>query len=442
MIQKYEFNLFLLKEESNSLFDLDDAPKKAIHVPKFYGPKGELLCLSGYEEHTPMIRNFASQSPENFAQVLMFSPLSANITFSDLFEGFPVLMYWLRDKNKVTSDELSAFINGLTSTSKRQILAKVIGREGAWKIRTIVEVWNKRKQLFDKANKLNDEGDMEGLISLFSNIPGVGPVKAGFISQLIFGKLGCLDTHNVDMYTALSKKMGWGLEKYLDINAWNNPRYKEEGVKAYVSLLKRMDQELGIGTRELWDLWVDLVGELYRKSRDEEVYSSEFGPAVNPHDPKWKDIRGDVGTTFQKTTSGGRLIDLTPAGGHPEGMGVSKVHQMAALDPKELMDQMIKGKVGSKHVFNSVVRDKRVAPLLLHYKDILTNTQKLKHQIGIGKALTKQIRIKKEAKDVIISRLTEIGWTPAEAARIVKDFENAITPEEAKNVHLPLPLFR
>lgn len=439
-----ELTLFLLKNESNSLFDLDEKPKtKSIVKPAFYTPKGELICISGYEEHTPLIRNFAQKSPENFAQVLLFSPLSANITFSDLFEAFPVLMYWLKTKKNVSIDDISDFINGLSDTSDRQLLAKAIGRQGSWKLKTIAEVWNKRKSLFDHANSLNDKNDMEGLISLLSSIPGIAPVKAGFVIQLIFGKMGCLDTHNVDMYKALSKKMGWGIENDLDPKNWADPNNKSKSVSSYVNLLKKMDHELGIGTKELWDLWVDLVGELYRKSRSEEVYSSKFGAALNPHDPKWEKVRGDVGSTFSKTTSGGRPIDLTPASGSPEGMGVSKVHQMAAIEPKELLKQMADagGVLDDRHLFNSVIRNKNIAPLLLHYKDILTNSKKMKSQMMTGNRFTSQLKLQRQAKDIIVQRMVDNGWSKQEASRLLKTFKNVVDPEQANTAQIQKSLF-
>lgn len=453
MSVRYEFLLWMLKEASNSLLfpDLEEpTTKPRIRTPQFFKPSGELVCLSGYQKHTPAIRNFAKQSPENFAQVMMFSPLSANINFADLFEGFPVLMHWLRKKGgNVTTDEIANFINGLSDFSVKKTLAKVVGRNpdqkgGAWKIKTIADIWNKRQEFYQKANSLNDKGDMVGLLSLFSSIPGVAPVKAGFITQLLFGKLGCLDTHNIDMYRALSKRMGWGLEKYLSpqaVASWIKDKNQDQGVQAYRDILKKMDEELGIGSQELWDLWTDLVGELYRKSRDKEVYSSEFGAALNPHDPKWEKIRGPLGSTFTKTTSGGVPIDLTPASGSPEGMAVSKVHQMASLDPEELISQLSSGEVGRKHLLNTVIRDKAIAPLLVQYKDILSNDKKLNKQMAHGAALTRQVQLKRRAKEIIIHRLMDRGWSARDAANVVKEFEKVTNPEDARSVDLPNPLF-
>jgi len=132
-IVKHEFYLWLLKEASNKLlFPHLEKPKKKIEPPKFKKPSGELICISSFRQHTPAIRNFARQSAENFAQVMMFSPLSANTAFSALFEAFPVLMMWLRNQTGTVSiDSISNFINGIGSETERQTLAKVICRKDA-----------------------------------------------------------------------------------------------------------------------------------------------------------------------------------------------------------------------------------------------------------------------------------------------------------------------
>ena len=39
---------------------------------------------------------------------------------------------------------------------------------------------------------------MKGIIAA---VPGAQPVKAGFLMQLLWGKAGCIDTHNIDIYS-------------------------------------------------------------------------------------------------------------------------------------------------------------------------------------------------------------------------------------------------
>jgi hypothetical protein len=49
-----------------------------------------IACPSNYsafKSHTHAIQSFATQSPENWAQVVLFAPLTANSTFSMVVEG-------------------------------------------------------------------------------------------------------------------------------------------------------------------------------------------------------------------------------------------------------------------------------------------------------------------------------------------------------------------
>ena len=432
--------MWMLKEADNLLFG---EPKNRTKT-NLRDDSGNLVCISGYNRHNPIIRNFAMQSPENFAQVMLFSPLSANTTFSDLFETFPVLMSWLRNQDKITVEDVSSFILGLQTHAgnRKKQISKVIGETKAWKLNTIVEIWNNRERYYQEARKLNDSDDMVGLLGLLSKIPGVQPVKAGFITQLLFGKMGCLDTHNIDMYRALSAKMGWGLEDELSDNAVKNWGTKgEEGVKAYVDLLKKMDQDLGIGSPELWDLWCDLVGELYSKSRGEEVYNADFGPTLNPDDPSWEKKGG--GQIWTKNTSGGRKIKMTVAGGSPEGMAASKVHLMGAVDPQELIRQFRKGNFGDDHLINSIARDRDMVPLLIHYADILNSPAAMKSALDKGAGMVGHEKTVQAGKKILYDRLIQKGWTAAAANDGVKELTSVLKkrPHAASMVHVGQPLF-
>jgi hypothetical protein len=148
-----------------------------------------------------------------------------------------------------------------------------------------------------------------------SNVKGLGPAKAGFCVQLIFGELGCIDMHNVnlysqfyldrgqprsrrnvfqpdhlkdlymrspaskrdlDMYAALDPRRfsskpvppgprPSGVVDARQMRNWTNRVERFKGsVKAYVDVLRQLEKD-GFNTVKLWDIWVSYVANAYTK---------------------------------------------------------------------------------------------------------------------------------------------------------------------------------
>lgn len=108
------------------------------------------------------------------------------------------------------------------------------------------------------------------LVELVSSIHGLNLPKAGFVLQLAFGEVGCIDTHN---------RRRFGLDKARI--------YPERGMK-YPTMLKHaraytaVCQEVG-GPEVLWDSWCDYVAALRPKIwRDGEEVSAAHLCAIHP----------------------------------------------------------------------------------------------------------------------------------------------------------------
>lgn len=101
------------------------------------------------------------------------------------------------------------------------------------------------------------------LIILYSKIPGIGIVKAGFLTVLVAGVGGCLDYLNALTYNipkAHRKFRARGTDKALENTA-----------RKYVAVCH------DIGTECLWDSWCTLIFETYRTwATPEEVSKYHF----------------------------------------------------------------------------------------------------------------------------------------------------------------------
>lgn len=307
------------EKTKTSLFDLDDLENDQDDTVIDPARKGQTECpitpLSGYETHIKAIQSFAFASPENFAQVLMFSPLSANVPFPKHWNNYHVLMMILRTKypDKIDRAELEHVID-----SFGDYLHSMGMTIGGFKLDTIVTVWNNKQQLMDKLTSLAQQGSEEGIINELIKLPGVQPVKAGFIAQLLFGKAGCIDTHNLDIYGKAFPE----LQNDLNPKMWGKD---EEGTKKYVQTLDKL-KDRGIGTKHLWDVWVDFVENFYKMISKHGLGSyTDMGSAIdNPDDPAYAALK-NIKVPKVGATTGGDVKEIQPISGKA-GMGASATH--------------------------------------------------------------------------------------------------------------------
>jgi len=327
-----------------SLFDTpeDDAAQAAKYGRRPEFDSCPVTPLSSYDKEISVIQKYAMSSPTNFAQVMLFSPLSANVSFAKHWDNFPVVMTVLRHffPNGVPKPEDLKKVISAFSEKYSTVGATVSG----WKYDTILYVWNNKEKLWQSVRQAAKSGDDVDLLSALIQIPGVAPVKAGFMAQLIFGRSGCLDTHNIDIYS----KAWPDLAKDLNPDDWGKSGKKGsqgelvslnkrtiDGLKKYTSTIEKFKQR-GIGTRELWDVWVDFVGFMYKSIIDggHGLYA-DLEPALNPNDPKYQGLKTDI-NKMKITATGKKLNGIVPVPtitGHGSGGGAGATHTIAAKDP-------------------------------------------------------------------------------------------------------------
>jgi hypothetical protein len=331
------------KKQSSTLFDVgepDQLDPADIIDPAAKADPGETCAitpLSGYDTHIKAIQSYAHASPENFAQVLMFSPLSANVSFSRHWNNFQVLMMILKTQfpDKVTPKEIEQAVDSFNE-KYHSLPASISG----WKLNTVAQIWSNKEDLKAKLDSVAQKGDDEAIINELIKIPGVAPVKAGFIAQLLWGRAGCIDTHNIDIYTKAFPEM----EKDLNVNQWGK---NEKGTKKYVNTLRDLEGK-GIKTKQLWDVWVDFVENFYKQISKFGLGSyTPMGSATEPDDPAYDQLKG-IKVPKMATTTGGDVYDIEPISGK-FGMGASATHLPMEPDDalKQFQKMYDKGEVGS-----------------------------------------------------------------------------------------------
>ena len=113
------------------------------------------------------------------------------------------------------------------------------------------------KELFDGMRAiLPKESSDHQLMMHYLNIPGFGIPKSGFIVQLLTGKAGCLDVHNIRRYLPdIDASRG---TPSMFQTAGNSEKLKARKVASYLNLC----DEIG-GARFLWDNWCNSIAEMY-----------------------------------------------------------------------------------------------------------------------------------------------------------------------------------
>jgi hypothetical protein len=87
------------------------------------------------------------------------------------------------------------------------------------------------------------------MMEMLTQVPGLGLVKAGFVMQMMFGRVGCIDVHNSRRFRKVTPK---------DLQF--SPTAK------FTTRLQKIDNYIEIckghrSTSKLWDQWCDLIAD-------------------------------------------------------------------------------------------------------------------------------------------------------------------------------------
>lgn len=119
-----------------------------------------------------------------------------------------------------------------------------------WKHGGLAYLRENRDALYEQCERqfYETEGEEleDGLLNILQDIPGIGPAKAGFVAQMVYGVSGCLDAHNLERFQI-------SYQVFKDTKH-RSPRRKGELIRDY----NQVCCNLG-GTAFLWDSWCQLM---------------------------------------------------------------------------------------------------------------------------------------------------------------------------------------
>lgn len=116
------------------------------------------------------------------------------------------------------------------------------------KIKTFEWLKNHPKLLSTMYDAIPSLTDEEAL-GILCEVPGIGVAKGGFILQLGFGRVGCLDIHNYSTIYNINSILN---DLYIKYN-----KYNKYNIKDYISICRH------IGVEALWDNWCKFIDDKY-----------------------------------------------------------------------------------------------------------------------------------------------------------------------------------
>ena len=255
---------------------------------------------SGFCEFNPLINKFAQYSPDNLAEMLIFVIATQQQRWYDVVPKFPLLMAYVKkndtllDPEKASTNEKGELIYELPKSFSQLTLG--------FRKDAIQWVWDNKDSIYSAMkplfNQFNNSGEdsiakEEAMFKIYLElikVKGLGLPKAAFASQLIIGRLGCIDSINLNLYKGLDKEgelitydkkkgtpnfktPGTSIDKKTGIM-----QVSKGGIKLaekYVQFLKHIAEltkssEAQI-SQKLWDSWCELVALKINKTGDIKV---------------------------------------------------------------------------------------------------------------------------------------------------------------------------
>jgi len=122
-----------------------------------------------------------------------------------------------------------------------------------FKIHAYDWIQENKDEVFEKAmdisiGRAEPKQRAKDLLTYFAGLPGLGLIKAGFICQLVFGCVGCLDTHNLKRFNINPSR--FKASKFKD----GGTRRRRELVEDYCDAVWKRG-----GCAALWNGWCEYV---------------------------------------------------------------------------------------------------------------------------------------------------------------------------------------
>lgn len=189
-----------------------------------------------YKTHQTTIGQWARKNPDNFGRVLQFVILTVRQPLSEVAPAFHDIEF-----GEVPDDAR----------------ARLFG----FKAQAYSEAWQARESVLAYLEHVENDPDMSerdkdiAMLEHVCALYGFGPVKAGFVLQLVFGRVGCLDTHNLKRF---------GVRESMVKSSLYTRRKTAKGRKAFLGRYVDLCRKHG-GAEGLWNSWCEYVAREYPK---------------------------------------------------------------------------------------------------------------------------------------------------------------------------------
>ena len=181
-----------------------------------------------FKNHNPIINAYMQENHEQMSMGIMFVVLSIKTPFHTMkrqMDDYKV--------NQVNSKYVWGF--KIDTHNYLQDYGKELYDD-------LMELWTTPKKELGGTADTKDSAMMMRLM----DVPGLGMVKAGFVMQMMFGRVGCMDVHNTRRFYKVDAKdvsISAGVRK-------DSTKFKK--VVGYVQLCKN-----NRSTAKLWDSWCE-----------------------------------------------------------------------------------------------------------------------------------------------------------------------------------------
>ena len=280
----------ILEELISSPYDVDKSTQRPPIVSpdnanKPTSSQSNLIDLTkplegGFCEFNPQINQFAQSGPDELAEMIIFVIATILKRWYEVVPAFPLLMQTIKEKGTLIDKSDPDFFD-------KNIRANYFSHLVLGKLPYVDKVWKERQQIYsrikpsiDKYNRSNGIAKEEAIFEIylaFLHVPYLGIAKAAFATQLAIGRLGCIDSVNMNLYKDLDKS-----GKLITVNDKGDPTFKRVGkstpkktniltvtsdgielAKSYVEFLKVIAKQTKSGeagvSRFLWDSWTTLI---------------------------------------------------------------------------------------------------------------------------------------------------------------------------------------
>jgi hypothetical protein len=236
---------------------------------------------SGFCRHNPLINQYARESEENLAEVLIFVVATQLTRWPDVVAKFPHLMNYIYTNNGMFKQGENRSEEELPKNFSSLVVGKTDAIDFLWKNRG--QIYGMLSPAINGYHESRSAAKEEAAFKLYLKLlqmPRLGLPKAGFATQLIIGRLGCIDSINTNILQLP--------QDIITVDSDGKTRFKTPGkqdkptedfvssltkggvelAKKYADYLNNLERLSNDNiTKILWDNWCDIVAYKIKNPR-------------------------------------------------------------------------------------------------------------------------------------------------------------------------------